>query len=152
MKKGKVNRVERERRKALAKAAYERRRRGERYQSLESKIVILLEQRSDVTRLMLPELLKKSLILIDSAMGSLRKKGFRIAPLNGPGTPMRIANTQTEVLKFINWRRNRFLPTSKRLIIAEHESGEQFKQLAPYPKQLLITLNEATKNSKSNGI
>ena len=152
MKKRKFGRVEIERRKALAKASAERRKKGERYQSLESKIVVLLQQRSDVTRLMLPELLNKHITLIDSAMGSLRKKGFRVAPLNGPGTPIRIANTQTEVLKFINWRRNRFLPTSKRLIIAEHESGEQFKQLAPYPKQLLITLNEATKNSKSNGI
>lgn len=152
MKKRKVSREQKERTKEMAKASLERRKKGERYQSLASKIIVILQQRSDVTRSMLAEILKKPQNTVDMAMTSLRKKGYRVAPLNGPGTPIRIANTQTEVLKFMNWRRNRFLPTSKRLIVAEYESGEQFKQLASYPKQLLITLNEATKNSKNNGI
>ena len=100
-----------------------------------------MQERNDLTRLKLIETLGKSEVAVDNALGSLRKVGYRIWPSKGPGTPLKIASSQTDASKFISWRRERFLGTAQRMVIAEFELGEQFIELAEKPKQLLLALN-----------
>jgi len=121
---------------------------GVKFQSLKSKIVILLESRNDVTRMMLTDILHKTQKQIDNALVSLRKDGFRVFPVRGPGTPLRIAGSLTECSKYLNWRRRLHLSTSRRLVMQETEIGEQFASLAVKPKELLKMLNEATNINK----
>ena len=123
----------------------ENREKGEKFQSRGSKIIVLLQQRTDVTRHMLQSLLGITDVQVDNALSQLRKKGYKIFPHKGPGTPLRIAEGQLNSTKYIAWRRNRFLPTAQRMVIAEYEIGEQYKELAHNPKELLHILNESTK-------
>jgi hypothetical protein len=122
---------------------------GEKKPTLKSKIVVLLQQRSDVTRHKLIELLgyepySRQAIVVDMALTELRKAGYRIFPLRGPGTPLRIANTAVESEKYINHRRKIFLPTITGMIISEHEIGQQYKELKDKPAELNKILNNAT--------
>lgn len=115
---------------------------GEKYQSLKSKIVILLQKRKDLTRHGLAALLNKNVSHIDVALTHLRKAGFHIWPSKGPGTPLKIATSQLESEKYINWRRRVYLDTAHRMIITEVELGEQYRTLSSSPKQLLNLLSD----------
>lgn len=116
----------------------------QKYISLKSRIVILLQNRDDITRQMLPDLTGKPQNHCDMALTGLRKDGFKVFPVRGPGTPLRIASGQVENAKYINWRRALFLPTIKRMVIAEHTIGEKYPQLNEKPVQLLQMINETT--------
>lgn len=114
----------------------------QRFISIGTKIIMLLEGRSDVTRLMLPELVGAKLDTVDVTLTKLRKAGFRIFSPKGPDTPLKIAKTQLDSMKYINHRRRLFLPTAKRMILTEVELSEQFVGLADKPVELLESLND----------
>lgn len=121
----------------------EKKDKGRKHQTLKAKIVILLQERNDLTRNKLIDILQKSEGTVNMALTSLRKVGYRIWPSKGPGTPLKIANSQLDAAKFINWRRGRFLGTAKRMIVAEFELGQEYRELAESPKNLLLALNKA---------
>lgn len=123
-----------------------KKKQGLKYQSLKVKVVTLLQQRNDVSRQMLPSLLNATQECVDMALTSLRKAGFRIFPVRGPGTPLRIASSRTESEKYIMWRRRRYLPTTIRMIAAEHEIGEEYRGLATRSSELLEAINNTTSN------
>lgn len=120
------------------------REKGEKYQSIKSRILVLLEKRNDVTRFMLSDLLNVGQDQINMALTGLRKLGFKVWPPKGPGTPLKIATNQTDTAKYIAYRRRLLLPTARRMILTEFEAGEQFAQLENQPKQLLEILNNST--------
>lgn len=115
-----------------------------KYQTLANRIVILLQNRNDVTRLMLPDLTGKSMEQCDMALTKLRKSGFSIFPSKGAGTPLRIASSQLQSTKYLNWRRAKYLPTMKRMIIAEQVAGESYPALSEKSTELLQIISEAT--------
>lgn len=89
----------------------------QKYESLKAKILNLLQKRNDLTRTKLKELLNKPSTDVDNALGELRKAGIKIWPSKGVGSPLKIAMTQVDHAKYIAWRRLRYLPTVKRMVI-----------------------------------
>ena len=120
-----------------------------KHEFLSDKILILLSQRNDVTRLGLIELLNKSEAVIDMTLVNLRKKGFKIYPSKGAGSPLRIATTKTQCENWIKWRRNRFLPTTKRMVVSEQDVGEIYPILADKKEDLLEQINNATNQNNA---
>jgi len=113
---------------------------GIRRQTLKDKIILLLTERKDLTRFDLAEMLNKTPLEVSIAISSLRKDGFKIWPSKGPGTPYKIARSANDAIKYIAWRRTRFLDVSRRMIMTESELGEQFKELAKSHDELLKLL------------
>lgn len=115
--------------------------------TLGNRIVIILQQRNDVTRLMLPDLLGKSLQNCDSAMIRLRKQGYKIWPSKGLGSVLRIATNQAQLERFNNYRRQKYVPTVNRMIISEIEAAEQFPELSSKPAELLKLIKSENLNT-----
>ena len=119
-----------------------------KYQTHKDKILNILTQRSDVTRIILQDLIGTKEGCIDQAIRNMKKLGIRIFPIKGPGTPLRIARGPFDTAKSIEWERGRHLGTIKRMIISEQEAGEQYAQLANKPVELLGIINSTTKENK----
>lgn len=115
---------------------------GKKYMGTKARIIVSLQERNDLTVRKLTELLNKPEASVRQAMTELRKSGYRIWPSKGPGTPLKIATTEADAAKYIAWRRGVYLDTTRRMIVTEMEIGEQYRQLASSPKQLLKVLNE----------
>ena len=111
-----------------------------KHESINEKIVILLSQRGDITRQMLPALLEISQPHVDDGLSTLRAQGVRIYPSKGPGTPLRIALTQRECKMYSNWMRHIHLGSARRMIESETEMGQQYKELSSRPTELLEEL------------
>lgn len=118
----------------------------EKRNTLANKIINLLNSRRDVTRLMLPTLMNAQLICVDRALTRLRKIGIKIWAVNGPGTPLKIVNSQTDMVKYNVSRRAKYLPTAHRMYIVEMEAGEQYKELAGSSDDLIKKLTTTTDN------
>ena len=118
----------------------------ERCATIKNRIIVLLQQRTDICRLMLPELLGASQPSINMALVGLRKAGIRIWPSKGPGTPLKIAVNELDHTKYVMWRRQKYLPTFKRMVITEKEIGEKYYRLAERPLELLNEINNNTEN------
>ena len=118
---------------------------GVRHESVKVKIYNLVSRRNDVTISKLCALLNLPLTIVSKNLTILRKQGVKIFPSKGPGSPLKIAMTQIECAKYINWRRHCYLDTSTRMVTTETEIGEQYKELAPKSEELLTILSAATK-------
>ena len=118
----------------------------ERCATIKNRIIVLLQQRTDICRLMLPELLGAPQPSINMALVGLRKAGIRIWPSKGPGTPLKIAVNELDHTKYVMWRRQKYLPTFKRMVITEKEIGEKYYRLAERPLELLNEINNNTEN------
>jgi hypothetical protein len=121
-----------------------KREKGERYQTLADKIVVLLTNRDDLPRLKLIKLLNTTEGNVDQAIRKNRKSGIKIFPVKGPGTALRIVNSQGDAMKFIAWRRGRCLGTAKDLVFNEHELGQEYRRLSKSSTELLSQINAAT--------
>jgi biotin operon repressor len=111
--------------------------------SLKDKIIVLLtEHKSGLTRTALAEKLGKTEFEISVAFVSLRKEGFKIWPSKGPGTPFKIARSAGDAIKYVAWRRSRFLDVSRRMIMTEQELGEQYEELAKSYEEALKLLSQ----------
>jgi len=126
----------------------EKRAKGVAFSSNRAKIIILIKTRNDVTRKMLPTLLGKAEGLVNSALVGLRKQGYKIYPIRGQGTPLRIAETETENEKYIAWIRGRRLGSAKQMIKTEFLIGNDlYPKLKDKPQELMLMLNDASNES-----
>ena len=112
-----------------------------KHMTVKDRIVILLTEESNITRFMLTDKLGKSQGTVDVALTGLRKLGYRIYPSKGPGTPLRIARSMKDSVKFVNWRRRIYLDTAHRMVMTESELGEQYRELSESYNELIKLLN-----------
>lgn len=123
---------------------------GEKVQFVIDRIVIILHQRKDVTRLMMPTLVNTTQHSVDVACTRAREKGIYIWPSNGYGTPLKIVQTPTDAKKYLLHRRNKYLPTTQRDILTTSKFEKRFKELEGVTDTLMVTINNTT--NENNGI
>ena len=120
------------------------REKGEKYQSIMAKVIILLQQRNDLTRRKLCETLGYTWgnnNPVDVALTKLRKAGYKIYPSGGYNSPLRVVTSESMANKYIAWRHKKYLPTARRMIMAELELGDEYKGLEGKYKDTLKFLN-----------
>jgi DNA-binding transcriptional regulator GbsR (MarR family) len=126
--------------KVLVKATKDR---GLRRETQKAKVMKILMERRDITISKLSEIMGISPLHVGVVLTHLRKMGINVWPSKGHGTPLKIAQSQADMVAYSQWRRNRYLPTMERMIASEFEMAERYAQLSDSPKGLLKALNNA---------